>query len=196
MFVRTSCPTRLSRFLTRFLRADRGVTAVEFALISLPLMLMTFGLLELGLVFLVSATLDTAVETSAREIRTGEFQTSAANTRADFKNLVCSKMTWLQGQCAANLWLDVRTFATFSALAANPPVNPATFNPAAPGATCFTAGNPTDIVLVRAYFQWTLFTPVLNSALANTGSTQRLLTSTTAFRNEPYNTSPPIGTSC
>jgi Flp pilus assembly protein TadG len=196
--VRTTPTTRLSRFLARFLREDRGVTAVEFGLISLPLMLMTFGLLELALVFLATSTLDTAMEMSAREIRTGEFQTSAANTKADFKNLVCSKMNWLQSRCAADLWVDVRTFSTFSALAANPPQNPTTFDPTKPGGTCFTAGNPTDIVLVRVFFEWDLYTPLLNNALENMGggSGKRLLTSTTAFRNEPYNTSPPIGTSC
>lgn len=186
-------PSRLTRFAARFLRSEQGVTALEFALISLPLMLMTFGLLELAMVFLVGATLDTAMEMSARQIRTGEFQTSAANGPSDFKNLVCSNMTWLSSRCAADVSLDVRTFSTFAAMAATPPVNPATFNPAG---LCFSDGQPTDIVLVRAYFVWTLYTPGLNTALANMGDGQRLITSTTAFRNEPYNTNPPVGTAC
>lgn len=183
-------------FARRFARAERGVTALEFALISLPLMLMTFGLLELALVFLVGATLDTATEVASRQIRTGEFQVSAANTQADFKNLVCAKMAFLTGQCAANLWIDVQTFSTFSGLAAAPPIDPTKFKP--PAGLCFSTGQPTDIVLVRAYYEWNLFTPLLNTALENMGggTGKRLINATTAFRNEPYNTNPPVGNKC
>jgi Flp pilus assembly protein TadG len=187
---------QLSRFLRGFARAEGGVTALEFGLISMPLLLMVFGLLELALVFVVGATLDTATEVASRQIRTGEFQVSAANTQGDFKNLVCGRMAWLSGQCTANLWLDVRTFSTFSGLAAAPPIDTTTFKP--PAGLCFSPGQPTDIVLVRAYYEWTLFTPLLNHALENMGggSGKRVISSTTAFRNEPFNTKPPVGTKC
>jgi Flp pilus assembly protein TadG len=193
--VRKRSPSRLGRFVARFARAQRGVTAVEFGLVALPMLVLTFGALELALVFLVSTTLDSATETASRQIRTGNFQVSAANTKTDFKSLVCTGMTWLNDRCAAGVTVDVRTFSTFAALAAAPAVNPSTFNPAA---TCFATGQPTDIVLVRTYFIWNLFTPLLNNALENMGggSGERLITSTTAFRNEPFNDNPPIGTSC
>jgi Flp pilus assembly protein TadG len=181
--------------VARFARAERGVTAVEFGLIALPMLVLTFGALELALVFLVSTTLDTATEAASRQIRTGEFQVSAANTRTDFKNLVCSGMSWLNSSCSSGLTVDVRTFSNFSGLAAAPPVDPSIFNPAT---ACFTAGQPTDIVLVRTYYVWNLFTPLLNNALENMGggSGKRLITSTTAFRNEPFNDNPPIGARC
>jgi Flp pilus assembly protein TadG len=191
--------SRLSLFAMRFARADRGVTAVEFALVSLPILMMVFGLLELALVFLVGTTLDSATQRAARQIRTGEFQTGGASTAANFKTLVCSRMAWLAPKCANDLWLDVRTFANYGALANPPPIPPTAFksvngNPPAPP-VCFATGQPADIVLVRAYFRWDLFTPLLDKALDNTGSGQRLITSTTAFRNEPYNNNPPIGAS-
>jgi Flp pilus assembly protein TadG len=183
--------------MARFARAERGVTAVEFGLVALPLFVLTFGALELALVFLVSTTLDAATENASRQIRTGNFQISAANTRADFKTLVCSGMTWLSDQCAGGLTVDVQTFTSFATLAAIPPMNPSTFIPGTTP-TCFKTGNPTDIVLVRTYFVWNLFTPLLNNALENMGggSGKRLISSTTAFKNEPYNSSPPIGASC
>jgi Flp pilus assembly protein TadG len=190
--VRKPPSSRLVRFAARFARTERGATAVEFALVSLPLLVMVFGLLELALVFMVGTTLDQATEAAARQIRTGQFQNGAAVTPAAFKNLVCARMTWLAPKCGAQLSLDVRTFPNFAAMAAVPPVNPSVFNPAS---TCFSPGNPTDIVLVRAYFSWNLFTPVLSAPLENmgSGSGKRLLTSTTAFRNEPYNDTPPQG---
>ena len=77
--------TRLQKFAARFARADRGATAVEFAMISLPLMVLIFGVVELAMVLLVATSLESAIESSARLIRTGEFQTGASSTKADFK---------------------------------------------------------------------------------------------------------------
>ena len=183
------------RYAARFARADRGATAVEFALIAVPFFTLMFGLMELTMVLLASTTLESATESAARRIRTGEFQQSGANTKADFKTLVCNKMSWMQTQCSADLFVDVQTFANFAAMAANTPVSGSAFNPAA---TCFSAGEPTDIVLVRTYFRWRLFTPLLNNALQNmgSGSGMRLISSATAFRNEPYNENAPVGAKC
>lgn len=178
-----------------FAHAQRGGTAVEFALISLPFMILVFGVVELAMVLLVTATIESATEIAARQIRTGEFQQSASHSKTDFKTLVCSKMNWLQPQCAADLYVDVRTFSSFNALAGNGPTAGTAFNA---NATCFTAGAPTDIVLVRTYFRWRLFTPLIDAALQNmgAGSGMRLLSTATAFRNEPYNETPPVGAQC
>jgi Flp pilus assembly protein TadG len=186
---------RLQKFATRFARAERGATAVEFAMISLPLAVLIFGVLELAMVLLVATSLESAVESSARLIRTGEFQTGASSTKADFKALVCARMSFLGAKCATDLYVDVRTFNDFATLAGNAPQNPAAFDTAS---TCFQPGQPTDIVLVRAYFQWTLFTPLLSNALEDMGggSGKRLLSFATAFRNEPFNTNPPVGAAC
>jgi Flp pilus assembly protein TadG len=195
--VRKPLSSRLSQFTARFVRAERGATAVEFGLVSLPILVMIFGLLELALVFIVATTLDTATQTVARQIRTGEFQTSAANSKANLKTLVCAQMSWLQSKCTADLWLDVRSFADFNTLAGAPPLPFASTYPIPPP-TCFSPGQPTDIVLMRAYFEWDLFTPLLNAALENmgSGSGKRLISSTTAFRNEPFNDNPPVGAGC
>jgi len=186
---------RLQKFAARFARAERGATAIEFAMISVPLMMLVFGVVELAMVLVVSTTLQSAVESAGRLIRTGEFQTGAATTKADFKGLVCQRMSFLGPRCAANLYVDVRTFNNFATLAGNAPQNPTAFTNAA---TCFQPGQPTDIVLVRAYFQWTLFTPLLSAAMEDMGggSGKRLISFATAFRNEPFNNNLPVGAGC
>lgn len=186
---------RLSNALGAFARAERGGTAVEFALISLPFMVLIFGILELALVFLAATTLENAVENASRKIRTGEFQTSAASNKSDFKALVCGGMTWLGADCGANLTVDVRTFSNFASLANNDPLPASTFTEAQ---TCWSPGQPGDIVLVRAYYKWKLFTPVLDGALQNMGggTGTRLISMATAFRNEPFDDEPPVGAAC
>jgi Flp pilus assembly protein TadG len=193
--VRKTSSSRVSRFAARFARAERGATAVEFGLISLPMLVMIFGLLELAMVFLVTTSLDTATQMASRQIRTGAFQNGGQTSMQDFKNLVCANMTWLQSECQSNLSLDVQTFSNYSSLAAAQSPNASTFNP---NTLCFNVGQPTDIVLVRVFYQWGLITPLLVPAFENMGggSGKRLLSSTTAFRNEPYNNNPPVGQKC
>ncbi len=186
---------RLKTALARFARARRGATAVEFALLSMPFMLLIFGILELGLLFLTMTMLENATEHVSRKIRTGEFQTSTANTKLDFKTQVCSGMSWLTSSCGSDLYVDVRTFSNFTGLAASTAQPGSAFNPAT---TCWAPGNPTDIVLVRVYYKWKLFTPLLGQVFENMGggSGVRLLSITTAFRNEPYTDDPPGGAAC
>jgi Flp pilus assembly protein TadG len=184
-------------FLHRFARARRGAVAVEFAFVIFPFLLLLFGIVELALVFTVSTTLEAATESAARRIRTGEFQTGASTSKVDFRDLVCQRMSWLQASCASTLIVDVRTFAVddFTSLAANTPQPGSTFDP---NTTCFSPGKPTDLVLVRTYFPWKLFTPLLNAGLQNmgAGSSKRLISAVATFRNEPYSNDAAQGAKC
>jgi Flp pilus assembly protein TadG len=188
-------PSSKQPFLRRFGRARRGATAVEFAIVALPFMLLLFGIIELATTFTVTTTLEQATEVAARRIRTGEFQNGGGTTKADFRDSICQRMSWLSTGCSAKLYVDVRTFADFNTLAANPQANPTTFNPTT---TCWSPGQPTDIVLVRTYYEWQIFTPLLNGALQNMGpgTGKRLVTAVAAFRNEPWNSNPPVGAKC
>ena len=198
--LRPSRLSRLNRFAVRFARAEHGAVAVEFGLVLLLFVTLIFALIELAMVFLAFTSLETAVHVAGRQIRTGEFQQSAANSQVAFRDLVCANMGWLSSQCTSDAFVEVRTFASFSDLAANPPLAPSTFKPTTPATTpktCFAAGNPTDIVLVRAYFRWRLITPFLDHGLENIpGSGLRLMSSATAFRNEPYNDQAALGARC
>lgn len=186
--------TRLSA-VRRFAAARRGAVAVEFAFVAFPFLLLLFGIVELALVFVVSTTIEGATESAARRIRTGEFQTGGATSKDNFRDLVCARMSWLSGGCSATLIVDVQTFAIddYQGMANDTPQNPGTFDA---GATCFSPGGPGDVVLVRAYYPWTLFTPLLNDAMENMGDGKRLVSAVAAFRNEPYNNDPQVGAKC
>ncbi|MFN3512123.1 MAG: TadE/TadG family type IV pilus assembly protein [Phenylobacterium sp.] len=180
--------------LRRFTRARSGATAIEFAIIGIPLFMLVFGLLELGLVLLVSATLDTAIDFASRDIRTGNFQTSGKITAKDFEERVCRNMTWLASGCTSRLSVEAETFATFTAAGASTPQAPDEFEDDSP--RCWSVGAPGDIVLVRAYYVWPLFTPLLDASLQNRGDGTRLIGSARAFRNEPYSNDGPVGAKC
>lgn len=162
-------------------------------MIAGPLLLLIFGILELALVFMVSTTLETATAQAARPIRTGELQTSGAASAANFKKAVCDRMNWLGSTCLDNLYVDVRTYDDFTGLRDDPSLGTSSMDPEN---QCWSPGGPTDIVLVRTYYVWRIFTPLISNALVNAGGDRRLVTAVEAFRNEPYSDAPPKGASC
>ncbi|WP_312164795.1 TadE/TadG family type IV pilus assembly protein [Phenylobacterium sp.] len=193
----TRSATRLRALIRRFVRSRRGATAVEFALISIPLMTLMFGVLELAMILLVSATLDTATDFAARNIRTGVFQEGASGaprTQAGFRQLVCVNMSWLQPMCSLAapepgeadpnpLFVETRTYADYAAAGAQARRDPTTFDPQN---TDWCPGNPGDIVVVTAYFKWPIVTPLIRPLFQNYAG-GRMITSTRLFRNEPFN---------
>ena len=171
------------RFLSRLSADRKAAVAVEFALIAPALILMICACLELCMAFLVSVTLDNATQTAARGIRTGN-TTSANTTPAQFVADVCNNMGWLSGSCPTSLTLDVETYSTFSAAAgAASLVQNGKFTSTPPA---FQVGTGSQIELVRAYYTWPLFTPLLNPGLVTLGNGDAVLTSTVVFRNEPF----------
>ena len=175
---------RAQRFLARFHAAQRGSAAVEFAFVALPFVALLFAVLELGLVFLVSTTLQNAADAAGRKIRTGELQ-AAGGTAATFKNAICADMSWLGSDCASNLTVDVRKFTSFAGSSAASPVTNGAIDPTK---TKWEPGGAEEIVLVRAYYTWTLITPLLNTGLENLSNGKRLISTTVTFRTEPWGT--------
>jgi hypothetical protein len=86
--------------------------------------------------------------------------------------------------------VDVRTFASFSAINVAPPI---VGNAIDQTQLQFNPGSSCSIVLVRVFYPWTLITPVLEPGLPNLGANQRLLTTAVAFRNENYQQGPSCG---
>lgn len=172
---------RARALLARFGAAREGATAVEFAMVALPFFTLLFAILELGLVFMVSTSLDNATDGAARRIRTGEMQTEGG-TAVAFKTEVCERM-FLLSDCASKLSIDVRTFDQFADIDMADPVEDGDLNE---DELTFEPGGPEDIVLVRAYYEWSLITPLLNDSLATLSDGRRLITTAATFRNEPY----------
>jgi Flp pilus assembly protein TadG len=177
-FVLDRARRRLARLAGRFARAERGATAIEFALVAMPFLVLVFALLELGLVILVSLGLENAVIDAGRTIRTGQVQTSGG-TAATFKAAVCDKMSWIGPTCSSALQVDVRTFSDFAATSTS------ASNTTVPTSMAWNPGVSGSIVLVRAYYTWPLITPLLQTGLQSANG-KRIIYAATAFTNEPY----------
>jgi Flp pilus assembly protein TadG len=153
---------------------ERGATAIEFAFIALVMLAFVFAIIEVGVMGLMSNAFDTAVDYSARSIRTG--QSDGPATAAAFKDGICAKMPSALLDCRSRLNVSVRQFATFSALAASAA--------GAPDGT-FNKGVAGDIILVKATYRWPMLVPNFSMGVTN-GTSEVVIDSRTTFKNEPY----------
>src|SRR5262249_2651675 len=104
-------PSRLAR---RFVRQEDGSAAIEFSLVAVPFLGLTFAILETALVFFAGQTLETAVTDSARLIMTGQAQDKAW-TKDDFKGEVCGRIHGLF-DCIGGVYFDGQTHPDFSSI--------------------------------------------------------------------------------
>jgi hypothetical protein len=168
----------------RFARARSGVAAVEFSLVILPFFLLTFGVAEIGMIGFAQTSLDFAVSEIGRDIRTGEAQLGGLS-EDQIENLLCDDINqFLVVDCDANLFIDVARFDSFvDAAAVESPIADNDFDASGLG---YDPGEPSDIVVVRAFYRWHVMTPLFENVFSNIINGDRLLVSTMMFRNEPY----------
>ena len=176
-------------FSLRFRRDQKGATAVEFALVSIPFLGLMAGIVELGFLFMGSVALDNSMAAATRRIRTGELQNASGATpaqkelnRVAFRDEICDGMGVMTADCKSKLSIDVRTATQFQNVNIANPIQNGAFNP---GALQFETGGPSTIVVVTAYYRWTMFMPMMNQALQRLPG-ETLLTSATTFQTEPF----------
>ncbi len=170
----------LSRY-RRFARDNRGQAAVEFAIVALPFFILLTAALDFGLMFFATSTLDNGINQSARRIRTGEV-TANGVTEAQFRQMVCDEINMLL-DCDERLAIDVRVFQSFNDIDFPAALDG---NGNLTGNFQFNPGTAGDIVLVRIFYAWPMLTPVFGEALENMSGGSRLLSTSVAFRNEPF----------
>jgi Flp pilus assembly protein TadG len=161
------------------MRQRDGAAAVEFALVAFPFLALLFAILQTGLVFFASQTLEAAAASAARQNMTGQAQ-NAGDTAATFKQAVCAQIVAMF-DCAGGVYVNVQTYANFASVGTTPPMLNGQLNT---NNLQFQPGGPNDIVVVQLYYQWPIAVPLYD--LANLPGNNRLLVATAVFQNEPY----------
>jgi Flp pilus assembly protein TadG len=178
--------------LRRWRRNDSGTTAVEFALVAMPFMMLLFGIISVCLYFFTNFTLENAVWSTSRALRTGQVQQakgaySAATTLEDKKN------AFKQALCAsAPTFLDcnkvvvlVQSNANFGSIAAPQcATNGVIIDQSA---ATFDTGGASSVVLVTVCYPWDYGGRLPFIKIGNLQNGAVLLQASVAFRTEPYN---------
>ena len=143
----------ISEALLSLGRDSRGTSAVEFAIVSMPVILMMLMILQMGIYYMTQSSLDAGTIQAADSL-VNSFYTSttpSVPTAAQLKTLVLSKSGGLVRN-NASLFVELRLFATLSATSL--PISN-TVDPSVAG----------SILALRAQASVPIFVPGLGSIL-------------------------------
>ena len=85
--------------------------------------------------------------------------------------------------CVNGVSIDVQSYKAFASVNVVDPID-ASKNFVPPNN--YLPGGAGDVVVVRLFYNWPLYVTGLGFNIANIGGSQRLLTATAAFQNEPF----------
>jgi Flp pilus assembly pilin Flp len=179
-----------------FAADERGVTAVEFALLAMPFFTIIAGILQTSVIFLATQILESAVLDSARMIRTGQLQQSGRDLD-DFRDEVCGRLFGMFPDCDG---LHIRVQEVLGDQFANAEIT------APIDRTCNTdeiepgeeivcdwtesegwaPGLGERVVLVQVYYRYPVVISFGPLGMADLPDGTRLLGSAAVFKNEPF----------
>jgi len=178
---------RKLRFIKRYKESEDGATAVEFGLVAAPFFYLLLAIFETGIMLFSEYVIENGTAQASRLIRTGQAKDF---TQQEFKDKVCEGLGAFL-DCTNRLYVDVQSFTDFSSVNTISAIEgdegeeelseDITLN------SNFDPGAELEVVVVRVYYDWKLFTPGI-SYLSELAGGRRLLSSSAAFRNEPFGT--------
>ena len=176
-------PKRRSR--PHWLFDNRGMVAVEFAIIGPLFIWMVVVVLDFGLMLFTQSVMDGAARDAARVIRTGQITGSGAAAQTAFKTVLCNDIGVLIP--CASLVFDAQPFSNFTSINATPAVD-SHGNMISNGFNAGASGQP---MLVRVTYNRPYMSGIgglLSIVTHQAGSlpTNQLLISVIVFQNEPY----------
>lgn len=198
--------------LTQLCSDSHGSTALEFAVVGPPFIALLTGILYIALANVGQSGLETAAESAARLVMTGQAQsgsvTNAANgtdigmTAADFKTAICTGTT-ITGQDGTVISVGkmLPPFLMCSRLTVI--VGPASYGQSAQalhykadgtvdtgannGYTLSPAGGgQNQVMMVQLIYDWPTFNGLFGLNLANEQNGNRRLVATSVFTTEAY----------
>ena len=184
---------RALRLMRRWRKDESGVTAIEFAMVALPFVLLLFGLLSVSLYFFTTFTLENAVWQAARAIRTGQVQQgqgdyATAETNEDrkklFKKAMCKKAPPFF-DCEGKAVVIVQSNANFGNIVEPKCATNGTLIDQS--SASFDTGGASAVVLVTVCYPWTFGGKLPFFKLGNLQDGSLLVQASVAFRTEPYN---------
>ncbi len=173
--------------IKRFARDNRGVAAVEFALIAPIFLALILSLFETGWLMTKIALADNAVSSVGRSIYTGAALSDATITQDSLKEEICRQIVII-GDCENNIELEVITINSFNDIPTGGEVCRDSFNGGVQPVATYTPGQSQEISFVRACITTEIFSPFIGVGLGlPKNSNDRFeIISTIAFANEPF----------
>ncbi len=178
----------------RFVRDQRGVSAIEFGMLAIPFFGVLMGIFMNSYVLFSQTSLDYAAYHAARQVMTGQIQNNSTivDAKSFTQQVMCGATSNLPSYMDCNkLQVDMRVLPNF-----------ASSNPAAifaPGGTQqFCPGSGSSYVMLSLNYPLPTLFPLLTGWVTNVGLSTasttvdssghpvRMLESSIVLRNEPF----------
>jgi Flp pilus assembly protein TadG len=174
---------RCARHLSRFCRARRAATAVEFALIAPAFIAVLVALLQTMVVLFAQQALQAGAQEAARLFLTGQAQ-NANTTSSQLISQICPMMQPLINCTSLNV--NVASYTSFSGASTTPPT--LTFNGSGQVNNSFTysPGTPGQVMVVELIYPMSAVSGPLGFTLSNLPNGMTEVVGVSAFRVEPY----------
>lgn len=153
-----------------FVRNRRGTTAVEFAFLSIPFILLVGGILEIGLIAMSSASLKNGVREAARLGRVG---TAACMSQGEMQTLICSNSPVLR-ECESRLAINRKRIDGWGGDSATQV-----------GGDDFDNVSGGDIIVASAKYEWKILAPFISEMVGDTNGNFTFQQSF-AYQAEPF----------
>jgi Flp pilus assembly protein TadG len=176
---------RCSRVVGRFRAAQRGTTAVEFAIIAPAFLALLIAVFETTIFLFAQSTLQNAAVQAGRLIMTGNVQTNNV-TQSQFAADVCPMVSAVF--TCSNLMINVQSYSSFSAASGSTGAPTLTYNAngTVSNTWSYDTGNPGSIMVVQLVYQWPIVSGPFGYVLQNLGNSKAEMMGVSVFRVEPY----------
>lgn len=175
------------RRMAKNIAADtKGVTAVEFGLISPIFFAILFSAFELALLLTKIVLMDTAASEISRFVYIGSASDGTV-TMQDLEDRVCNTINLIDSNCQNNLTIELTTITDFQSIPTSAAIcknSGSAINPT----VSFDPGTTNNIVYMRLCLTTDVYTPGIGLGLSfpKTNGGQIQIVSALAFSNEPF----------
>lgn len=191
--------------LRRLFRSSEGATAIEFAILALPFMVIVFATFETFIAFTGEQLIANAVDVMARKVRTGQITYNMSRTtdmtETQFRKAFCDQISVMVTCSAAEisapskLYIDLQQVNSFAAIPTSIPListNGGKGHDLDPSGFKYAPGGAGKINMFRVYYRWPITTDLVRPYVSNiqregaSSGSEFLIVATTAFQNENY----------
>jgi Flp pilus assembly protein TadG len=162
----------------RFFRDERGGPAAEFAMTVPILVAVLLATLQVGVIFIAKAYLETGAEQAARMVLTNN-ATSLSQTQ--FQTAVCNQLPALF--TCSNLIVQLSNLPS-TATSLNSLLPTFNANGTLSSPTSYTASSSGTLMMLVVMYQWPVYGGILGLNWGNMGNGTMLMTSTQIFKVE------------
>ena len=170
----------MMRIFRRFSKDRKGSTAIEFAILALPFMVIIFAILEIAIMFFMDSGLDAAMHKAVRQVRVGTAKSASWDINK-FKATICAEMAY-SFSCSANLKVRATVVTDMSSVSKVYPIVNGVFTLTED----FNIGGSGNYVLVQAFLTWDPVLKLYTFSGGRLNDGKYVLGAAELFKNEPF----------